>query len=208
MATPDGSPAHSPRGPSCPGAISSLLVLTAESESFAKHVGLDEKASRRFGALSDDQQSRARWDETRTDIRNPSAYMARKCAVLEKESVESIEPATVAAGASAGVVEGSSEAADVAEGAEMAEGTGTATTASFTEGDKLEPPSIVVAEGSYEEAARYFGVDTGEDNGCANNEEGHDEDPWPDEDNEGYEEYGEGDENWPDDDAWPEEEWE
>ena len=66
--------------------MSSLLVLTAESQSFAERVGLDAKASKLLGDLPEERQPEACWDESRTDIRNASAYMSKKCRELEAET--------------------------------------------------------------------------------------------------------------------------
>ncbi len=178
-------------------------MLTAASEAFVARQGIDARAAQKLGDLSAEKQERAVWDESRSDIKNPSAFLSKRCRVVEQEQ-EAHEGSEAPA----------NEPATEADYSEC--GGGDPQTAAFCDGDRLEDPQIAIPEGSSTEIAQFFGL---------NCENGHDDD-WPDEDKEGcreghddewpddgHEDYGKGyDDEWPDegcengyDDDWPDE---
>ena len=84
----------------------------------------------RLGNLPEEVQPQAVWDESRTDIRNSSAYMSRKCRELEKELNAPQAQAD--------------DDGDTGSGAPGGEHVVASGAAGFADGDKLGEPSITV----------------------------------------------------------------
>ena len=130
------TPPQSPRTGSA-GHVSSLLVLTEESRQFLSRNPVDSRAEKRLGDMSDDLQARVCEFDLKPDVRNPSAYLSKRCKEVEKDAARA-------------QAESSHMHTDEAEKIE------------FTDGDALEEPTILVAPEDYAEVCQHFGLSHGE----------------------------------------------
>ncbi len=181
--------------------MSRLMPLTESSKTFLERNPVDARAEQRLGNMDEELQARVCTSDLKPDVRNPSAYLSKRCREVERE---------------AHAQNSAAERPDsTAAAAECADTAGT-DQIHFEPGMQLWAPAISVPAESYREIAEHFGVmcedlpaadevtgdaaadgtaaDDGEDGYDGGQYEGGE---WPDEG-----EWPDPDEEWPDEGDW------